>query len=79
MGEAKNRGTREERIAAATSRVKQDPQYRYTLPYRNKALDFLWGQFRVTEDKTINDVRAEAVKAQEDARAKREADTLSAE
>ena len=74
MGEAKRRGTFEERKAAATPKgPKPDPQYKPMLVYRNKALDYLWGMFRVFGDTTINDVRQQALKAQADARAAKEA------
>jgi len=66
MGEAKRRGTRDERVAAATPKAaKPAPEYKYKLPYRNSALDFLWGHFKVgPSEETINELRARAVAEQ---------------
>jgi hypothetical protein len=82
MGEAKRRGTRDERVAAAVARnatnppaVKPDREYKYRLPYRNRVLDYLWLQFRVgTDNKTIGELRAEAV-AEKDRLARLRAET----
>jgi hypothetical protein len=66
MGEAKRRGTYEERVAAATPRVpKPDRQYRPRMPLYTSALLYLWQQFKVgIDDKTIAEFRAEAVAEQ---------------
>ena len=80
MGEAKRRGTREERIAAAPPLAeKPEPQYRRLPPYTNRALDFLWGQFRIGDgEMTVNDIRAEAVAKQKELAAKRAAEEIAA-
>jgi len=81
MGEAKRRGTRDERIAAAIPKTKPEPrQYKPTIPYRNRALDFLFGNFKIDDaGQTINELRekiAEVIKKgrQHDADADRIAD-----
>lgn len=66
MGEAKQRGTREERIAKAAPKApKPDRQYVRYLPYSNDALDFLWSRFKWQGDKTVAETMEEARKAKE--------------
>jgi hypothetical protein len=70
MGEAKRRGTREERMASAVPKErKPDREYKQMLPYTNSALNYLWSNFKVFGDTTIGEVRAQAIKAQAEARA----------
>lgn len=78
MGEAKRRGTPEERKAAAAPRVKPDhPGYRRMIPYRNSALDRLWGQFKMRDDMTVNEMVTKARADQAASAARRETDRLS--
>lgn len=75
MGEAKRRGSREERVAAAKPKPPApERQYQPRLAYSNKALNFLWGQYRVgAEGKTVAELRAEAIAEQKRLAAEREA------
>lgn len=83
MGQAKNRGTREERVNAALSagrvidRQRTEP-YRNRLPIGTSMLNYLWGQFKVVGDRTINEVRAEALMVQKAAAARRAAQEQTA-
>jgi hypothetical protein len=48
MGEAKKRGTYEQRRAAAQPRPERQPtQYKPQLGYTNNAINYLWRQFIV--------------------------------
>jgi hypothetical protein len=65
MGEAKRRGDREARIAAAKPKEKKEsPEYVAMQPYSNSALQYLWGQFRMFDDMTVNEFHA-ATKAKQ--------------
>lgn len=60
MGEARRRGTRAERIAAAQPKAPKPPrQYRHMLALRTPALDYLFNQMRVGPNgETILELRS---------------------
>ena len=62
MGQAKQRGTRDERIAAASPRTpKPDRRYRYYMPLSTAALDYLWQRYKVGKnDETVAEIIAKA-------------------
>lgn len=61
MGEAKRRGTREERSAAATPKPKApEREYVQQIPYTNSALQYLWGNFKMFDNMTVNEFHAAA-------------------
>lgn len=78
MGQAKNRGTREERvqqaIEAGRTRVQPERQYKFRMPLSTPALDRLWPLFKpfANSDITIAEIRAQAVAEQKAAAARRE-------
>jgi hypothetical protein len=81
VGQATNRGTREERIAQAQAAGRKPgaPErtkpYQFRMPRSTPALDKLWPLFKpfVNSDKTIGEIRAEAVAEQQRLAAEREA------
>jgi hypothetical protein len=68
MGEAKKRGTYEQRRAAAQPRPERQPtQYKPRLAYTNKPLDYLWRQFIVGPNgETVGELQAALVKAKKE-------------
>jgi hypothetical protein len=84
MGQAKNRGTKEQRIAAAVAAGRHAGAPERTKPYANRMplttpmLNYLWGQFKVVGDRTINEIRSEALLAQKAAQARRFAESQQA-
>ncbi len=84
MGQAKNRGTREERVQAAVAAGRKAGAPERTKPYRNvmplgtSMLAYLWGNFKVVGDRTINEIRAEALMVQKAAAARRAAEEQTA-
>lgn len=62
MGEAKKRGTREERIAATGPRPpKPERSYKYVMPISTPALDYLWQRYKVGKnDETVAEIIAKA-------------------
>jgi hypothetical protein len=83
MGQAKLRGTKEQRVKAAldAGRVidrQRTKPYRNVMPRGTSMLEYLWGQFKVVGDRTINEIRAEAVMVQKAAAARRAAQEQTA-
>ena len=67
MGEAKLRGTFEERKAAAIARngglprTKPERRYQYRMPTITSALEFLWPRFRAGKNgETVGELQAQA-------------------
>lgn len=86
MGQAKNRGTREERVAQAQvagrkpGAPERTSQYAFRMPLSTPALDKLWPLFKpfANSEKTISEIRAEAI-AQQKALAEKRIEERKAE
>lgn len=86
MGQAKNRGTKEQRVEAAVAAGRKAGAPERTEPYQNRmrkttpALDRLWPLFKpfAGNDKTIAEIRHEAVVSQRALAAKRFAESQMA-
>lgn len=84
MGQARNRGTREERVAQAQAAGRKPGAPERTTSYaprpviRTPMLDHLWNQYKIIGDVTVGEIRAQAIAEQQRLAAERAAQEQTA-